>query len=99
MAAARLILASTSPRRRELLAAEGYVFDVVPSNAAEIFDAPLTLTELTQLNAARKARDVAATNRNAVVIGADTLVSLDGELLGKPDDLAHARRMLRRLSG
>lgn len=94
-----LILASTSPRRRELLADAGFTFRVVASQAEELHDASINPDELCMLNAARKAQEVAARFPEALVVGADTLVFLDGEPLGKPADLAEARAMLRRLSG
>lgn len=95
----RLILASGSPRRRELLAAAGLDFEVVVSPAEEIHDASIPLAELCERNAELKAAAVAAEHPGAVVVGADTLVWIDGEPLGKPRDLAEARAMLRRLAG
>ena len=74
-------------------------FQVIPSAAAEVFDAHLTPLELCQLNAHRKARVVAKKHPDALVLGADTLVFLEGEVMGKPADLAEARRMLGRLQG
>ncbi len=74
-------------------------FQVIPGNAAEIFDDQLSPRELCQLNAHRKARPVAKKIPDALVLGADTLVFLDGEILGKPADVADARRMLTRLQG
>lgn len=95
----RLVLASGSPRRRELLAAAGVAFEVVVSPAEEIHDASIPLAELCERNAELKAAAVAAEHRDAVVVGADTLVWIDGEPLGKPRDLEEARAMLRRLAG
>jgi septum formation protein len=95
----RLILASGSPRRRELLAEAGVDFEVVVSPAEEIHDASIPLAELCERNAELKAAAVAAEHPGAVVVGADTLVRIDGEPLGKPRDLAEARAMLRRLAG
>jgi septum formation protein len=95
----RIILASGSPRRRELLAAAGLEFEVIPSPAEEIHDAAMGMAELCEENARLKAAAVAIHHRDAVVIGADTLVFLDGEPLGKPKDMAEAESMLRRLSG
>ena len=95
----RVILASGSPRRRELLEAAGLSFEVIPSPAEEIHDASLGMEGLCEENARLKAAAVAVLHPEAVVIGADTLVFIDGEPLGKPADLAEARAMLRRLAG
>jgi septum formation protein len=94
-----LILASASPRRAELLRQLQPEFEIVPSDATEISDGQFTPQELCQLNAHRKARAVAKKIPDALVLGADTLVFLDGEIMGKPRDLADARRMLARLQG
>lgn len=93
------ILASASPRRRELLESLGLAFQVAPSRAEELHDEALPIAHLCEANAAAKARDVATLHPNAVVIGADTLVGLGGRLFGKPANLAEARRMLSDLSG
>lgn len=95
----RLILASASPRRAELLRQLNLDFQIAPGDAAEIFDDQLSPLELCQLNAHRKARVVAKKNPDALVLGADTLVFLENEIMGKPADLADARRMLARLAG
>jgi len=95
----KLILASGSPRRRELLERAGLDFEVIPSPAEEIHDASLGMAGLCEENARLKATAVAEHHPEAVVIGADTLVFLDGEPLGKPKDMAEAAGMLRRLSG
>lgn len=94
-----LVLASGSPRRRELLAAAGVVFEVVISSAEEIHDPSMSPAILCEHNARLKAEAVATLRPDATVIGADTLVFIDDEPLGKPADLGEARRMLRRLSG
>jgi septum formation protein len=94
-----LILASASPRRAELLRQLNLDFQVVPSDATELFDDQLSPLELCQLNAHRKARVVAKKIPDALVLGADTLVFSGGEIMGKPADLAGARRMLARLQG
>ena len=94
-----VILASASPRRRELLAATGLIFEVIASPAEEIHDAAIPLDELCEKNAELKALAVAADHPDAAVIGADTLVWIEGEPLGKPKDLDEARAMLRKLSG
>ncbi|MCU0776395.1 MAG: Maf family protein [Akkermansiaceae bacterium] len=94
-----IVLASASPRRRELLEREGLVFEVMVSPVEEIHDAMIEPERLCEMNAALKAEDVAARRPEATVIGADTLVFIDGVPLGKPADLDEARAMLRRLAG
>ena len=94
-----LILASASPRRAELLRQLQTEFQIVPSEAAEVIDEQLSPQELCQLNAHHKARAVAKKMPDALVLGADTLVFLEGEIMGKPRDRADARRMLARLQG
>ena len=95
----RIILASASPRRSELLRSLGVEFEVIPSNADELHDESLDARELCELNAERKALEVAERFPEAVVLGADTLVTLNSKLYGKPADLAAANTMLRELSG
>lgn len=94
-----LILASHSPRRRELLASAGFSFKTVSADVAEKVGVDLTLRELTLFNARRKAEAVARRHPEAVVLAADTLVALEGEVIGKPRDLDHAAEILRRLGG
>lgn len=94
-----LILASASPRRAELLRQLKLDFEVVPSDAKEVFDEYLSPLELCQLNAHRKARTVAKKIPDALVLGADTLVFLDRKIFGKPSDKAQAREMLLQLQG
>jgi septum formation protein len=95
----KLILASGSPRRRELMAEAGYVFEVVVSPAEELHDAGMRPGELCETNAEGKAVAVADEWPDAVVVGADTLVWLDREPLGKPRTMDEARAMMRKLSG
>jgi len=95
----RLVLASASPRRRELLAQAGFVFEVLAADIDETQRVGETPVEYVRRLALEKAQAVAALVGDAVVIGADTTVVLDGEVLGKPVDVADAGRMLRRLSG
>jgi len=95
----RLILASASPRRRELLASLGVAFEVVPAQVAENEAADADPVELVGHNAALKADWVAQRHPDALVLGADTTVFIDGTVLNKPADLADARRMLNQLSG
>ncbi len=94
-----IVLASSSPRRRELLEKAGVVFEVVVSPAEEIHDPGLKPDVLCELNASLKAEAVAGVRPDAVIIGSDTLVFIDEIPLGKPADLNEAREMLRRLSG
>lgn len=96
---ARWILASSSPRRIELLRRAGVPVEVIPSDAEELHEQDWDIRDLCRENARRKARDVASRHASAWVIGADTLVGLDGKPLGKPIDHAEARTMLRALSG
>jgi nucleoside triphosphate pyrophosphatase len=93
----RLVLASASPRRRDLLSRLGLEFEVRPVNADET-PRPGEAPEALALRLAR-AKAVAAARPGEIVIGADTVVAADGELLGKPADAAEAEAMLRRLSG
>ena len=94
-----LILASASPRRRELMAAHGYRFEIVTAPVEEALPAHLTVRESVLLNARRKGSAVAALHPAACVVAADTLVALDGQALGKPASLDEARGMLATLSG
>ncbi len=98
-AARRLILASASPRRRELLGSLGVVFDVVTAEVTEWEDPALDPRVMVAHNAALKAEAVARQYPEAFVLGADTTVFLAGQALNKPADAAEARAMLRRLSG
>ena len=92
-----VVLASVSPRRRELLQLLGLTFEVSPSDIDETW----RNGEAPAVHAERLAREKAAARPvpGAAVIGADTIVVVDGEILGKPRDAAEARAMLRRLSG
>lgn len=94
----KLILASASPRRREILDTAGYSYEVVPSNADEVMEGDAYL--LARLNALAKAKEVyARIGGDCVVVGADTVVCVDGEVLGKPKDERDAFLMLSKLSG
>ena len=99
MAAAPFVLASNSPRRHALLREAGYEFEVVVPAVSELVLAHLSLRELTTANATRKAIAVARIYPDRIVLAADTLITMDGEIIGKPCDLTHARMILRRLSG
>jgi len=95
----RIVLASSSPRRRELLQSAGLEFSTETCDAVEIHDPALGLAGLVTANARTKALTVAAAHPEAIVLGADTLVWVDGRALGKPADLPEARRMLALLAG
>lgn len=95
-----IILASGSPRRRELMAQEGLAFEVHPANAEEIIPAGLTPAETAQHLATIKAQAVVTElATDGVVIGADTIVVLGDVIYGKPTDASDAHRILRELSG
>lgn len=95
----RLILASASPRRKELLASLGVSFEVIPAEVTEHEAPDADPREMVRHNAALKAAWVAARHPDATVIGADTTVFIDRTVLNKPRDDAEARAMLRMLSG
>jgi septum formation protein len=94
-----LILASASPRRRDLMAEVGLACEIIPSPAEEIHDATLSPPALTEHNARAKALAISDLNPAAMVIGADTLVFIDGQPLGKPRDMDEAEAMLQQLVG
>lgn len=96
---ARLLLASSSPRRRELLSEAGIPFGVASPEVAESESTALSIRELTTLNATRKGLAMARREPDAVVLAADTLVALDGRVIGKPIDMDDALAILRQLSG
>lgn len=96
----RLILASNSPRRRELLRNAGFQFDVRPSGIEESRLSDESPEDFTRRLARDKALDVARQSEaGSLVLGADTVVAVDGEILEKPVDAVDAARMLRTLSG
>lgn len=94
-----LILASQSPRRAELLRRIGLEFTISPADIDEAYSAGEIPSEHAERLAREKAALIATRNPDAFVIGSDTIVVLDGDVLGKPRDEADAVRMLRRLSG
>ncbi|MFZ1729849.1 MAG: Maf family protein [Bacteroidota bacterium] len=93
-----LVLASRSPRRQNLLRQIGLHFECIPSTVEEIIPETVPPIEHVTILAERKARDVASTLSDAIVIGADTIVVHEGEIIEKPVDAEDAVRMLRRLS-
>lgn len=94
----RIVLASASPRRIELMRAWGFTFEVRPSNISEETSLRRPSAVVRDL-AARKAAAVAPSVTAGIVLGADTIVVLNGEQIGKPKDPADAERILRALSG
>lgn len=95
----QLILASSSPRRQELLALLGLSFHVISSNVCEQPMPGLPPIEQVKRFALEKARAVADQEPTGLVLGSDTVIEVDGQLLGKPIDLHDARTMLARLAG
>lgn len=94
-----IILASQSARRRELLAKAGATFTCEPANLTETIDTSLSHEEAIQKLAYQKAAAILAHHPEALVIGSDTVVVCQGEILGKPRDHEDCVRMLRMLSG
>lgn len=94
-----LVLASASPRRRELLAAAGFTFDVEVADVDERRHPGEPAEAYARRVALAKAEAVSARRPGALVLGADTIVVVDGDVLGKPVDDADATAMLQRLSG
>jgi septum formation protein len=95
----QLVLASTSPRRRELLSLLGVPFATCAPHYEEQFVPGLPPSEQVLLFAMEKARSISALRPTDLVLGGDTVIDVDGEGLGKPADMAEARAMLRRLAG
>ena len=95
----KIVLASTSPRRKELLGKIVKLFDIVPPQVNEITDVTLPPEEIVMQNSLLKARDVARNEDDSIIIGADNVVFLEGKILGKPKSINDARKMLQFLSG
>lgn len=100
----KLILASKSPRRTEILSSLGYKFNVIPANGEEIVDFSLPPEKIVQNVAQGKAEEVFSAvplekKAETVVIGMDTVVAFRGEILQKPESVDDERRMLEELSG
>jgi septum formation protein len=95
----KIILASASPRRKELLEKIGLKFEVEPSNYAEDMPSALSPGELARAISLGKARAVATRHKNTIVIAADTFIFFRGKIMGKPGTEAEARKMLMRLRG
>lgn len=95
----KIVLASGSPRRKEIMQNLGLRFEVITSSAEENISGNLPPHMIVQELAMLKGADVAAKTENALVISADTIVWLDGKMLGKPKDAENAKKMLKMLSG
>lgn len=95
----QLILASTSPRRRELLALLGIPFEIVAPDFEEVPQPGWRPRQQVEHFAREKARSIAIARPTVLVLGSDTVIEFDGQMLGKPVDLADARAMLTRLAG
>ena len=94
-----IILASSSPRRKELLKTAGVEFEIIVKEVDESVPDGINPQDAAVLTATKKASAVAEGNKEAVVIGADTIVVCNSKILGKPKNEEHAKEMLRMLSG
>ncbi len=95
----KIILASASPRRKELLETAGVEFEICVSDADESIPEGTAPVDAAKMTATKKALAVAESHKNDIVIGADTIVVANGRILGKPKDKADAEAMLTMLSG
>ena len=95
----RVILASQSPRRRELLKVIFDDFEIIPSSCEEVVPSDIAVQNVAEFLADLKANDIAKKYPEALVIGADTVVIAENEILGKPKNEAQAKEMLNKLSG
>lgn len=93
------ILASNSPRRKEILTQAGFQFTVLPSDVDESFSASMSPQEVPVMLAERKAKALIENCANSLVLAADTVVILENEILNKPADKQDALHMLKKLSG
>ena len=93
------VLASASPRRKQLLQPLISDFEILPAKGEERADDRLSPAEQSRMLACQKAAEVAKKRPDCYVLGADTVVAIDGQVLGKPKDEVDAKRMLRLLSG
>lgn len=95
----RIILASTSPRRKELLSKAGIIFETIASDYEEDMVLPLPPSQLAMHLAQGKAESVARKTHGAIVISADTFIVLDTQVLGKPKTIQRAREMIHAMNG
>ena len=94
-----IVLASASPRRKELLERAGFEFISVPAQTEEIVPEKITVEDMPEYLAVKKAEAVLQDYPNDIILSADTMVELDGVIYGKPGDERSAFHMLRQLSG
>ena len=94
-----IILASTSPRRRELLGLLRIPFEIIPPTCEELPSPGISPSEQAKIFALKKAQSVAIQHQDDLILGCDTVIEIDGSLLGKPEDIKEAETMLRRLRG
>ena len=94
----KIILASASPRRKELLTKITPDFDIIPSDAEEVYPDTLNSMDVSLYLSNLKAKDIHSKYPDKIVIGSDTTVIIDNQLLGKPKDKTDAKRMLTSLS-
>jgi septum formation protein len=95
----KIILASQSPRRKQLLEQIGLQFEIHPSDIDEVLDPSLHPREQVESLSRQKAKAVASKFKNSIILAADTMVELDGKVYGKPKDTNDAIRMLKKFSG
>ena len=95
----QIILASSSPRRKDLLALLGLPFEIIPPSTSEEVQGQETPVDHVRRLALEKARSVSNRYPTSLVIGSDTVIELDGDILGKPVDLEDAQHMLHRIRG
>jgi len=95
----KIILASQSPRRKQLLEQIGLKFEIDPSNYEEDMSLKMEPSKLAEFLSLGKAKDVAGRHKNSIIISADTIVAVDDEVFGKPKTPEKAKYMLRKLSG
>ena len=94
-----IVLASSSPRRRELLELLGLRFHIIPPTCEEVLSPNLSPCEQTRQLARDKSQSVATQHPEDLVIGSDTVIEIEGKLLGKPENIQEAETMLRHLRG
>lgn len=95
----KIVLASASPRRKELLEKIGLKFEVDPSNSVEYISPALMPDEIAKSISSEKALAIAGKYQNAIIIAADTFIVFEGKIMGKPSTEADAKKMLTTLSG